>query len=77
MPHIRNVNPNFVSESVGYKRNPPSVRRLDHILPPAEVEGAGPLHGHLASDVTRPGPDQGLGMMVGLWRVRPNIGCGR
>lgn len=68
MPHIRNVNPNFVSESVGYKRNPPSVRRLDHVQllhldPPAEVEGAGAPHGHLASDVPRPGPDQGLGLL--------------
>ncbi len=68
MPHIRNVNSNFVSESVAYKRNPPAVRRLEHVQllnldPPAEVEGAGAPHGHLASDVPGAGPDQGLGLL--------------
>ena len=57
-----------MSESVANKRNPPSVRRLDHVQllhcdPPACVEGAGAPHGHLASDVPGPGPDQGLGLL--------------
>ena len=68
MPHIRHINSDSVSEAVAEERNSPSVRRLEHVQllhldPPAEVEGAGPLTGHLTSDVPGPGPDQGAGLL--------------